>query len=199
MKKINVKPYIFIILIALGLNVTLVLSSFFLIAWENTSSKMSFQKDFVSFYLKPYHDLPADKKEQFLQQKSNTCGPAALSYLFNMYGLMVDEDQIAQLANTNSQGTSLKDLIDCAKKYGFKAWGEQQNLQGLIECPKPVIAHINNSHFVTVEKISETNIILFDPLFGRMRMSLQMFESIWSGYVAIIDVPEPVHNQAQQK
>ena len=180
--------------IATGINGAFVLSSFFLTAYENHPKSFGFKKNFIYFYILPHHNIPIDQKKEFLQQKNNTCGPAALSYLFSLYGLFVDETTLAKEAKTAGEGTSIKELVDCAKKHGFKAWGEQQDLQGLLESPKPLIAHINNVHFVTVEKISGDKIILFDPSMGRVRMDLQMFVSMWTGYVVIVDVKEPVHN-----
>jgi len=194
-KKPTLKPLLGILFVALSVTVVLILSSIFLTVRENNPRTFSFKRDFLYFYFMPYHNIPIDQKKEFLQQKKNTCGPAALSYLFDLYGLFVDETTLAKEAKTAGEGTSIKGLVDCAKKYGFKAWGEQQDLQGLLESPKPLIVHINNVHFVTVEKIFGDKIILFDPSMGRVRMDLRMFVSMWTGYVVIVDVEEPVHQR----
>ncbi len=184
--------YFFLLITCLMIQSGLIVSSFYLTAYHNHAKHINFKKDFLQYYLFPLKMIKPEQKEEFMQSKAYTCGPAALSYLLSLYGIIIRETELSEYSQTTIRGTSLQGLINAAKHYGFVAWGEKQDIRGLLECPKPLIAHINNNHYIVVEKIRGENIIFFDPELGRANMKLSLFNTIWSGYVAIIDVNEPL-------
>ena len=54
--------------------------------------------------------------------------------------------------------------------------------------PLPVIAYINDSHYVVVNKVTSSNIYLFDPLLGHVLVSRKVFEKGWNGYILLVNM-----------
>ncbi len=77
--------------------------------------------------------LPLEVVEtKFLQAESNTCGPAALSYLLNLWGYETSEKQMNKFVRIKKEGVSMYDLAQVAKKLDFNAWDTQTRLLSLI-------------------------------------------------------------------
>jgi len=132
-----------------------------------------------------------------MQAQSNTCGPAALAYLLNAYGLMLSEDEISQKVNLTERGCSLFDLINAAKEYGFNSWGEKQNFKGLIKTKLPALVHINNRHYVIIDRIDDYYLTLFDPAMGTIRIKREHFLRAWTGYTQIVRVIDTISTEKE--
>ncbi len=130
-------------------------------------------------------DTVADK---FLQANSNTCGPAVLAYLFSFYGHEVLESELVPTMTLNRKGSTMLELKKTAINNGFQAKGVRENYAALMDEPLPVIAYINDSHYVVVNKITTSDVYLFDPLLGHVKVTRQIFESEWKGYVLLINM-----------
>lgn len=53
------------------------------------------------------------------QNRHFMCGPTALANALEVYGKRVNQDEIAKVAGTTVEGTSLSQIKKAAKKYGF--------------------------------------------------------------------------------
>ncbi len=120
--------------------------------------------------------------ERSLQSRDNTCGPAALAYLLNTYGMEVREDDIVDKIYVTRLGSSLLELKKAAFIFGFQAKGYKGNFEWMKQQPLPLIAHINDKHYVVINKIVSNSVYMFDPLEGHVVVNNNDFERSWSGY-----------------
>lgn len=127
-----------------------------------------------------------DFTERFRQQRSNTCGPAVLRVALHYLGLDVSEDELSRLAGTDAKGTTMYGLAKAAEKVGLNAIGEEWNFAKLAEINQPVIAHINDSHYVLVERVVDGHVWLFDPSAGRVSVKAEAFARLWKGKVLVL-------------
>ena len=79
----------------------------------------------------------------------------------------------------------MAELARYAEKEGFQARGEWESLKRLEEVAKPVIAFVNQNHFVVVLQAKNGWVTFFDPAatasFRWMRSN--EFRRAWSGEV----------------
>lgn len=127
-----------------------------------------------------------DFTERFRQQKDYTCGPAVLRVALHYLGLDVSEDELSQLAGSDAKGTTMYGLARAAEKVGLNACGEEWNFARLAEINQPVIAHINDSHYVLVERVVDGHVWLFDPALGRVSVKAEVFALLWKGKVLVL-------------
>ena len=149
-----------------------------------------FQPDWtVKRYLSEFFSSPRlpieEVGQNFLQAGSNTCGPAALAYLLNLWGFETSEQEIGKLVKMEERGTSMYELVQAARKLGLNAWGERQKFAALKKTILPVIAFITNDHWVVVLDIKGGHVILFDPSMGYVRVRDDLFNMAWNGYVML--------------
>jgi len=170
-----------------SLQISLIMGVYSYLSLKN-SKQISFKEEFLKTYFKQPLTITGSKDEQFIQAQSNTCGPAALGYMMNIYGLMLSEEEIASQVTLTERGSSLFDLINVARNYGFNAWGEKQNFQGLLKTKLPVLAHINNRHYVIIDRIDSEYLTMFDPAMGMVKIRREYFQQAWTGYVLLLEV-----------
>ena len=143
----------------------------------------------VEEFFKPLDELAPDTVgEKFLQGSSNTCGPAVLAYVFSYFGHEVSESQLVQSMTIGKKGSSMLELKRTVLENGFQAKGVKENYAALMKESLPVIAYINDSHYVVVNKITTSAVYLFDPLLGHVQVSRRVFESGWKGYILLINM-----------
>jgi len=130
-----------------------------------------------------------------LQSTSSTCGPAALSTIFNYYGISKSEEEIARESFSCSSGTENWYLIRYAEKNGLKA--EVLNKNSLEEVPIPSIigTYINNGrigHFITILGREGDSFLLGDSMNGRLLLTEEEFNKyyIFSNFVLYLEKPE---------
>ena len=70
--------------------------------------------------------ISAEEKKS-TEEKLKLCGPYSLLMACQMLGVKADLKQIAQLAGTTDEGTTMKGLADAAYKLGLQA---RKYLQG---------------------------------------------------------------------
>lgn len=170
----------------LGLLLCLLITSSIVIAYRMAPGPGS-AFDAMQEFFTPL-DAPATDKtgDRFLQASSNTCGPAVLAYLFSYHGQEVLESELIPRIKIGTKGTSMLELKNTALKYGFQAQGVKENYVALMKEPLPVIAYLNESHYVVVNKITSRSVYLFDPLLGHIEINRNYFERAWNGYLLLI-------------
>ncbi|MFK5892204.1 MAG: cysteine peptidase family C39 domain-containing protein [Pseudomonadota bacterium] len=163
-----------------------VISSSVVIVYKRTSPDISIQYIFDDFF-EPLDTLAVDSvTEKFLQAKSNTCGPAVLAYIFSYFGKELVEEDIIKQIDVTDNGTSLLQLRDAALLNGFNAFGYKENYTALMSEPLPVIAYINNDHYVVINKLTESSVYMFDPAIGHIKINRNVFEQVWNGYLLLV-------------
>lgn len=78
------------------------------------------------------------------------CGVAALAVSARALGLPYGEARVSSLVPHHGMGSSLAELQTGAKALGMVGHSLQADEQGLMALPKPLVAHIERDHFVSV-------------------------------------------------
>ncbi len=143
--------------------------------------------DALDDFFTPLDERAPDRiGKKFLQVQNNTCGPAVLAYIFSFFGLEVVEADLVPKLAISAKGTSMLELKKLANNSGFIATGVKANYQALMTEPLPVIAYINDSHYVVVNKITPQSVYLFDPSLGHIQVRREIFEQVWNGYLLLV-------------
>ncbi|WP_047265648.1 cysteine peptidase family C39 domain-containing protein, partial [Marinitoga sp. 1155] len=85
------------------------------------------------------------------------------------------------IAGTEQKGTTLSGLKKAVERIGFEGIGLKGDFESLKNIRKPVIAYINNNHYIVIENIKNNNIYAFDPQIGYIKVYYFDFLKIWSG------------------
>ena len=180
----SVRKYYYVPVLFLVVTIGLVISSVVVVnaSIPDGAPIKTTMQDFL-LPVKLHKDTISDK---FLQTKENTCGPAALAYLLNYYGLDINEIDIAEQIKLSRYGANMLELKKAASVFNFNAKGYKGNYEWLEQQALPLIAHINDKHYVVINKIVNENVYMFDPLEGHVILKRSDFERIWSGYVLTV-------------
>ncbi len=169
----------------------LILSSIVIVSRMIPDSQTSTVADVVNDFFEPLDKRAPDKvADKFLQASSNTCGPAVLAYLFSFYGHEILETELLPDMTITQKGSTMLELKNTAIKHGFQAKGVRESYAALMNESLPVIAYINDSHYVVVNKITTSMIYLFDPLLGHVKVARSVFEGEWKGYILLVNMQE---------
>lgn len=125
------------------------------------------------------------------QRDGSDCGAACLKSVCSFYGLYHSVSRIRLMAGTDSRGTSLMGLLEAARKLGFEAQGVKGDREGLLEVPKPAIAHIqtknNQHHYIVIYKTTPKHLKVMDPANGKIsKVTWTHFLSLWKGILLIM-------------
>lgn len=123
------------------------------------------------------------------------CGAACLAMLASHFGSHLSITKIREVAGTDREGTSLKGMLEAAKKLNLDAKAVKGSGQIFSKkFPVPLIAHLQyqngNNHFVVIAKINEKRVWIYDPALGKISYKKEDFLKIWSGYLILVS-PTP--------
>lgn len=122
-----------------------------------------------------------------MQSNIWNCGPASLTTVLNRMGINATQEDIADLAGTDKEGTSMWGLVNAAQQY------DMLNSTGMIVPVDQLQA--NNIvlltmaglyHFSVITNITNGTVFLADSAFGNINMSIENFTAMYSGYVIVI-------------
>ena len=117
-----------------------------------------------------------------MQDKSNTCGPAALKMILDVHGKNVPLCELEKGNKASKGGWSMQSLKDLAEQYGLRAEGWRLDLEALCRNRFPVILFVENRHFVVVDGLDTCGFFFVrDPAIGRMKIHSRALIRIWSG------------------
>lgn len=121
------------------------------------------------------------------QRDVKDCGACCLQSIIKFYNGYVPIEKIRLDTYTSMQGVSVYHLLKAAEKYGFDAIAkkiEDKNLNNII---LPAIVHVKYdnglTHFMCLYEIKGTNYILMDPSKGKIKMTKEEFNKIFTGVV----------------
>lgn len=136
----------------------------------------------------------------FRQYEQSDCGPAALLSVLKYYGGNDHLIHMRELCHTTSEGTTLLDMVNAAKKIGFNSTGVKGKYEDLLEIKLPCIAHVTeknkSQHFQVVYKINNKKVTVGDPAKGLIKYSRKKFEEIWKSNSILLLTPiRELYNQ----
>lgn len=115
------------------------------------------------------------------QQKSNTCGPAALAAVCRHYGVAATENEIARLAGTTATGTSMLGLQRAAEAKGLETQARRLSPEGLRRAPWPCILFFHAGHFAVLTGVAGGHFYLADPSLGQHAWTQRELARNWRG------------------
>ncbi|WP_070089559.1 peptidase domain-containing ABC transporter [Merdimonas faecis] len=126
------------------------------------------------------------------QHDTKDCGVACLATVCSFYGLKVPLSLIRELEKVNMNGSSIYGICKAADILGIAADAFQGEIKELLyninetkEISVPLIVHTIKDdfyHFMVIKKINTKFVWLFDPDRGNVKMKLDSFAKIWTGY-----------------
>lgn len=175
------------VLVFVQAGVLMVLVSISIISMGRHSATGDSFDAMVRQFLAPVAMVSSDAvTKRFMQAKSNTCGPAVLAYVLSFFGKEVREQELVGRMSISDQGVTMLEMRNLVNSLGFDAIGARGNFSALLEQPLPVIAHINNQHYVAVNKIDAQFLYLFDPAIGHIKVARPVFRQQWSGNLLLV-------------
>lgn len=106
-----------------------------------------------------------------LQTEAAECGLACLVAAGDRLGYSTTLAQLRARHPASSRGLTLLQLRDVAASLGLIGRAVSCELEELRELALPSILHWSLNHFVVLEKISRTGVVVMDPAVGRTRVS----------------------------
>ncbi len=117
-----------------------------------------------------------------MQMETLECGAASLAMVMAYYGKWVPLEQIRMDCGINRDGSNARNIMVTARRYGFEVSGfrcEPEDLRE--EMVFPCIIHWNFNHFVVLNGFSRKKAFLNDPARGEVSVSMEEFESSFTG------------------
>ena len=111
------------------------------------------------------------------------CGAAALAMILSHHGLVIPLEQLRISCGVSRDGSTAKNVLYAARKYGLTAKGWKKELDGLWALRSPAILFWNFNHFVVLDGVGEKGCWLNDPATGRRRVTWDEMDTSFSGIV----------------
>jgi len=126
----------------------------------------------------------------YKQDKSYTCGPAALQGVLDFLGTFKSEGWLTSHLHTDKEkGTSHEEMIRLAERLGFQTHthprGSLREIKYFLKQELPIIVNYiepedEEGHYAVVSGLENGNIILNDPWLGRdFKLQTQDFKKRW--------------------
>jgi ATP-binding cassette subfamily B protein RaxB len=106
-----------------------------------------------------------------LQTEVSECGLASLAMLCGHHGFEIDLHTLRRRFPASRKGLTLAQLADVAGELGFQARPLRLELAELGRLGTPSILHWDLNHFVVLAKAGRSRVTLFDPAFGKRRLT----------------------------
>ncbi len=130
---------------------------------------------------------PVRRTPTVIQMEAVECGAASLAIILAHYGKFVPLEELRVACGISRDGSTAKNVMDAAAKYGLVGKGSRMELPPLIEMGRPVIVFWAFQHFMVVNgferRRGQTMVLLNDPASGPRRMPLAEFDSGFTGIV----------------
>lgn len=123
-----------------------------------------------------------------LQARDNDCGAACLKMVLAAHGIECSLSDLTLELGTTSWGTSLLQLRLVATRLGLpgRSWAIRDT--DLSKVPLPVIAFVNEDHFVVIRRfVTPGTLEVDDPALGRLQWPIRSFQKAWPGEALVFD------------
>ncbi len=129
------------------------------------------------------------------QHDAKDCGACCLQSIIRYYGGYVPVEKIRDDTYTTVKGTSVYHLVEAAKSYGFDAVAKKYVNKDLNSVMTPAIVHVKYPngllHFMVLYSYGK-KVIVMDPAKGKVTLTLNEFNEIFSGVVIELAVKSPI-------
>ncbi|WP_346083860.1 peptidase domain-containing ABC transporter [Sphingobacterium ginsenosidimutans] len=111
----------------------------------------------------------------YIQMDQMDCGPTCLKMICKSYNLEISINKLRRICNRNIDGVSLNDIAEGAEKLNFRTMLAYFDRDVIHKLPLPAIVHWNQDHFVVIYKVGKKSVVIGDPSFGIVTLSLEQF------------------------
>ena len=132
-----------------------------------------------------------------LQMESTECGATALGIILQHYGHYVPLTQLRERCGVSRDGSDAANLILAANSYGLKGRGFKKGIKALKKITPPAILFWEFNHFLVFEGFVGDKIALNDPALGPRMVSMQEFETSYTGIVLTLTPNESFAPQGE--
>ena len=132
-----------------------------------------------------------------LQMEGTECGAASLGIILQHYGRYVPLTQLRERCGVSRDGSDAANLILAAKSYGLKGRGYKKGVKSLEKVSLPAILFWEFNHFLVLEGFIGDQIALNDPALGPRRVSIEEFETSYTGIVLTLTPDEDFVREGQ--
>lgn len=94
------------------------------------------------------------------------------------------------IMNASGNGASVSDLIKAANQINLQARALSLEIESISSLKLPCILHWNSNHYVVLQKIKNSGLIIHDPANGRRAISFEELDTFFTG-IAIEFEPSP--------
>lgn len=152
---------------------------------KHAAFNISFPKDLFKISAAPQQpDRDIETERAYLE-----CGPRSLLIACQILGIGADFDELAETSDFSEEtGTTMAGLYQAATIKGLNPAGVRGTLDDLYRLDMPVIAHVNEDHFLVVSEADPRQIRIRDPVQRYDTLSPEEFEKIWNGALLIFTV-----------
>lgn len=138
----------------------------------------------------PDVSVPLNTTGVVMQTTNYTCGPASLATVLNNLGFNATEMELAALAGTDENGTTMYGLIQAARSKGLNATGMKISSNDLKSNNIVYMTVNGGAHYSVIRSISNETVLLADPNLGNINITREEFEEQYNGYAMVLDDPK---------
>ncbi len=120
-----------------------------------------------------------------LQMESAECGAASLGMILKYYGREIPLEELREATGVSRNGSSAKNIVLAARKYGFKVGAYKRELEQLDNIRTPAILYWGFNHFVVYEGKKGSSYYINDPAYGRRRISYNEMDENFTGVIIL--------------
>ncbi len=150
---------------------------------------IGFPKDFFKVSAAPHQHDDEDTRSfgpETPQRAFLECGPRSLLIACQILGIDAQFSELSEASDFSAEtGATMAGLYQAATTMQLNPAGVRASLDDLYQLEMPVIAHVNEDHFLVVTEANPDQIRLRDPIQRYSALSPEEFERIWNGALLI--------------
>ena len=152
---------------------------------KHATFNISFPKDLFKISAAPQQpERDIETERAYLE-----CGPRSLLIACQILGIDANFEELAGFSDFSEEtGTTMAGLYQAATIKGLQPAGVRATLDNLYRLDIPVIAHVNEDHFLVVSEADPRQIRIRDPVQRYDTLSPEEFEKIWNGALLIFTI-----------
>lgn len=105
------------------------------------------------------------------QTEAAECGLASLAYACARLGAHHDLSELRRRFPVSSRGLTFRQITEIAASLDLHARGVKCELEELRELRLPAILHWGLNHFVVLDRVTKTHVVIHDPAKGRVSLT----------------------------
>ena len=142
-------------------------------------------------------------KKYVLQEDIKDCAVACLYNIIKYHDGSISMHKLRNLLNTDKTGTSVFDIVSTSNKLGLVSNAYECELNDICSLKLPAIAHIKVEgkfdHFVIIDKLIDDEIVIFDPIRGYIKETLEKFDEEWSKIIITFEKTDNLVKEKEEK